>query len=80
MSFTIIFTIVDYVTILFYLYFIIGTGCPIVEEIAHGRLNVVDEGAKLEVICDVGYTIDGPSFIYCDERLQWSEKLKGCKG
>lgn len=66
--------------VLFYLYFIIGTGCPIIDEIAYGRLNVVYEGAKLEVTCDLGYTIDGPSFIYCNELLEWNEELKGCKG
>jgi len=43
-------------------------------------LDVLNQGAKLEVICDIGYTIDGPSYVYCNEDLEWSEELKGCKG
>lgn len=30
--------------------------------------------------CDLGYTIDGPSYVYCTEDLEWNEELKGCKG
>lgn len=43
-------------------------------------MDVHNEGAKLEVICDIGYTIDGPSYVYCNEDLEWNEDLKGCKG
>jgi len=57
-----------------------GSGCPIVEEIAHGRLDVTYEGARLEVVCDVGYAVDGPSFVYCNEHLEWNDVLIGCKG
>lgn len=30
--------------------------------------------------CDLGYTIDGPSYVYCNGDLEWNEELKGCKG
>lgn len=60
--------------------FAIETGCPIVDKIAHGVLNVVQDGAKLEVTCDLGYSIDGPSFTYCNDVLEWNEELRGCKG
>lgn len=43
-------------------------------------MDVLYEGAKLEVKCDLGYTIDGPSYVYCNEDLEWNEELKGCKG
>jgi len=51
-----------------------------VDKIAHGVLNIAHDGAKLEVTCDLGYSIDGPSFIYCNEVLKWNEELRGCKG
>uniref|UniRef100_A0A2S2PKS9 Uncharacterized protein n=1 Tax=Schizaphis graminum TaxID=13262 RepID=A0A2S2PKS9_SCHGA len=54
-------------------------GCPIQDLIPHGRLDVLNQGAKLGVICDFGYTIDGPSYVYCNEDLEWNEELKGCK-
>ncbi|XP_025196296.1 uncharacterized protein LOC112595351 [Melanaphis sacchari] len=54
-------------------------GCPIQELIPHGRLDILNQGAKLEVICDFGYKIDGPSYVYCNEDLEWNEELKGCK-
>lgn len=50
------------------------------DKIDHGQLNVLYEGTKLEVVCDLGYNIDGPNFIYCNENFQWNEELKGCKG
>lgn len=46
----------------------------------HGRLDVMHEGAKLQVVCDVGYAVDGPSFVYCNEHLEWNDVLSGCKG
>ncbi|VVC28456.1 Hypothetical protein CINCED_3A016241 [Cinara cedri] len=55
------------------------TGCSIVDSIANGRLNVLNQGAKLEVTCNPGYTINGPSFVYCNEDIEWNEELKGCK-
>jgi len=62
------------------LYFCLGPGCNIVDEIVNGRLNVLNEGAKLEVVCNLGYIIDGPGFIYCTDHLVWNDTLKGCKG
>lgn len=47
--------------------------------IPNGRLDVSYNGAKIEVQCDPGYTIDGPSFIYCNQQKQWNEDIKGCK-
>lgn len=60
--------------------FFVGSGCSIEENIAHGKINVISQGAKLEVECDVGYRIVGPSFIYCNEYLEWNDVLRGCEG
>ncbi|XP_060862750.1 mucin-3B-like [Metopolophium dirhodum] len=54
-------------------------GCLIQESVPHGIVDVLNEGAKLEVKCDLGYTIDGPSDVYCTDDLEWNEELKGCK-
>lgn len=46
-------------------------------------MDIRNAGASLEVKCNLGYTIDGPSFIYCKKNglfFKWSEELKGCKG
>lgn len=40
---------------------------------------MVDE-ARLEIECDLGFVIDGPSFTYCNEFNEWNDELKGCKG
>lgn len=50
------------------------------DDINHGRLNVLYQGAKLEVECDFGYIADGPSFVYCNEFREWNDELRGCKG
>lgn len=60
--------------------FIIVSGCDIVDKIPNGRLNVLNDGTTLEVVCDLGYTVNGPKFAYCNEDFEWNEELKGCKG
>lgn len=41
---------------------------------------MISQGAKLEVECDAGYTVVGPSFIYCNEFMEWNDVLRGCQG
>ncbi|XP_050540682.1 uncharacterized protein LOC126905213 [Daktulosphaira vitifoliae] len=54
-------------------------GCVILPQISNGRINVVDQGLKLELVCNFGYTLDGPNFVYCTENLSWNEDLKDCR-
>jgi len=61
-------------------FYIIGEGCYIQDRIPNGRLNIHNEGAKLEVVCNIGYIVDGPSYVYCNDDLEWNEEVKGCKG
>lgn len=50
------------------------------DKITHGKLNVFYEGAKLEVVCNLGYTVNGSNFVYCDEFMEWNEQLGECIG
>lgn len=64
----------------FILIIITEIGCTnVLDNISHGKLIVVND-AKLEIECDVGYVINGPSFTFCNEDNEWNDELKGCRG
>ncbi|XP_050444264.1 uncharacterized protein LOC126847897 [Adelges cooleyi] len=54
-------------------------GCAIPEGIDHGRINILESGARLDLECDVGYALDGPSSVYCTKDKEWNEELYDCK-
>lgn len=62
------------------MHIILASGCDTsLPPIANGRLIISYNGAKIEVECDSGFTVDGPSFIYCNQHLEWNENIIGCK-
>lgn len=56
--------------------------CPHMKAPLNGErlTNNFAHGARLTLKCNQGYTIDGPSILFCNKNGTWSSEPPVCKG
>ena len=59
-----------------------GRTCLEIGEIKHGIISASGGlfGDRVELQCQVGYSLDGPSTIQCQADGRWSSQFGQCKG